>query len=273
MTLPYNFVNILNSVVVFVYLLFIVIGYTRGLLSQLLDVVSMIASLVLAWFLAPQLAHTIPLIPSSLDWFKTPLVGDSLYQISNTVVWYVIVFIAVSVLMTFIVKPAAKTIHAIPIAKTINRILGAFFGLIVPSILAILATFVLTSPFFTNGRASVEASFLAPITEISDIALNAIVDNSASGPLLQKILDGDKITTQDFQTIPEWFAELGLPEELKVPFEKLINQEALTQDEMNAVLNYISSEGWTKEDLSNFFDNLGFSAEQIDEMINKLGIK
>ena len=102
MTLPYNFVNILNSVVVFVYLLFIVIGYTRGLLSQLLDVVSMIASLVLAWFLAPQLAHTIPLIPSTLDWFKTPLVGDSLYQISNTVIWYVIVFIAVSVLMGFI---------------------------------------------------------------------------------------------------------------------------------------------------------------------------
>ena len=273
MTLPYNFAETLNIIIIAVFALFIFIGYRRGLLAQILDIVSLLASLVLAWLFAPQLANTVPIIPSTLEWFSTPLIGDSLHQISNTIVWYIIVFITVSIIMTFVVKPAAKTIHAIPIAKTINRLLGAVFGLIAPSIIAIIATFVLSSPLFTNGRSVVEASFLSPITEVTDIALASIVSQTESGSLVQKVLDGEPITTEDFQSIPDWFAQLGLPEELQGPFEKLVNQEALTQDEINTVVEYIKDEGWTKEDVQNFLNTMGLSTEQIDEIINKLGIK
>lgn len=273
MTLPFNFANTLNIIIIAVFALFIVMGYMRGFVSQILDIVSLLASLVLAWLFAPQLASSVPIVPSTLDWFQTPLIGDGLHQIANTVVWYALVFIAVSILMTFVVKPAAKTIHAIPIAKTINRLLGAVFGLIMPFILAMIATFVLSSPLFVNGRSVVEASFLAPITEITDIALDSIYKQTQSGGLIQKVIDGESITTEDFQSIPDWFAKLGLPQELQEPFEKLVNQEALTQEEINTVVEYIKDEGWTKEDVSNFLSKMGLSSQQIDEMINKLGIK
>ncbi len=273
MTLPYNFADTLNLIIIAVFALFIIMGYMRGLLAQVLDIVSLLASIVLAWLFAPQLASSVTIIPSTLEWFQTPLIGDSLHQIANTMVWYIIVFIVVSVVMTFIVKPAAKTIHAIPIAKTINRILGAVFGLIAPCIIAIIATFVLSSPLFTNGRNVVEASYLAPITELTDIALESIVAQTESGSLVQKVLDGEPITTEDFQSIPDWFAKLGLPVELQGPFEKLVNQESLSQEEINAVIEYIKDEGWTKEDVANFLNQMGLSVEQIDEIINRLGIK
>lgn len=273
MTLPYNFTNILNIAVVVIYAFFILVGYKRGLVAQLLDIISLLAALVFAWLLAPQLATSVPLIPSNLDWFNTPFIGESLHQIANTLLWYILVFIAISVLMTFVIKPAAKVIHAIPIAKTLNRILGAIFGVITPSILALLATFVLTSPIFTNGRSVVEASILSPVTEVTDIALNMIIAQSDSGSLVNKVINGEKITTEDFASIPEWFTKLGLPDELQAPFEKLVNQEALTQDEINTVVSYVNDQGWTKEDVSDFLIKMGLGSEQIDEIINKLGIK
>ncbi len=273
MTLPYNFADTLNIIILAVFAFFIVMGYMRGLVAQILDIVSLLASLVLAWLFAPQLANTVPIIPSTLDWFQTPLIGDSLHQISNTVVWYILVFIAVSVIMTFVVKPAAKTIHAIPIAKTLNRLLGAVFGMIAPLIIAIIATFVLSSPLFINGRSVVEASYLAPITDLTDYALDSIYAQTETGGLIQKVMDGESITTDDFINIPEWYTQVGLPEELQGPFEKLINQEALSQDEINTVVEYVKDEGWTKEDVASFLSTIGLSTEQIDEIINKLGIK
>ena len=126
MTLPYNFTNILNLSTIGLALFFVLMGYKRGLLDQLLDLVGFLLSLVLAWLLAPYLADSIPLIPSNLDFFSTPLVGESLHAIANTIVWFVLSVIAMSLLMNFVIKPFAKGIHTIPLANVLNRILGPF---------------------------------------------------------------------------------------------------------------------------------------------------
>lgn len=270
MTLPYNFSNYINIALILVYAFYIIRGYRKGLLAQLLSIVGMLAALILAWLLAPQLAHAVPLIPSNLDLFSAPFIGESLFQISNSVVWYVIVFVVVNIIMTFVVKPAAKTIHAIPIANLLNHIAGALFGIIVPTILALVATFVLSSPLFVNGRSVVEASLLNPLTNISDIVLESIYRQSDEGSLVQKVIKGESINSDDFISIPEWFAQIGLPDELKEPFEKLINQEALSSDEINQVTSYIGDQGWTMDDLKAFLDSIGLSATQVEEIANKL---
>lgn len=274
MTLPYQSALILNSITAFVFLFFIVVGYARGLIHQLLDLVGFVASFFLAWIFTPQIAQAVPLLPSNLSWFQTPLVGQNLYTLSNVVVWFVIVVIAVSVVMTFIVKPFAKGIHKIPVAKTLNRILGAFYGLIPATLLAVLACLILTSPLFSNGRSSVEAAgLLKPFVFVSDALLESFTTQSDKTGLLQKLVAGEEITTEDLSQIPSWFTSLGLSDELKVPLEKLIRQESLTPEEIANVKAYIAEQEWTKEDLEKLLQQFSFSQDQISSALNQLGIQ
>ena len=52
--------------------------------------------------------------------------------------------------------------------------------------------------------------------------------------------------------------------------EKLINQEALSSDEINQVTSYISDQGWTVDDLKAFLNSIGLSTTQVEEIANKL---
>lgn len=268
MILPMNTVLTLNIATAVVFLFFIVNGYSRGFIHQILDLIGFIASFVVAWIFAPQLSDSVPLLPSTLEWFKTPLIGNSLFSISNTIVWFVIIMIGISIVMTFIVKPFAKGIHAIPLAKTINRILGAIYGLIPASLLAILASLILTSPLFQNGRSTVESSLLKPYVVVSDALLNGFFNRNQESSLLHKILNGEAISTQDLQEIPSWFTQLGLPEHLQGPMEKLINGEALSADELTDIQSYIADQKWTTEDIVSFLKGFGLNDEQVSNIIN-----
>lgn len=270
MILPMNTVLSLNIVSVVVFLFFIINGYSRGFIHQILDLIGFIASFVVAWIFAPQIADSVPLLPSTLEWFNTPIIGNSLFTISNTILWFVIIMIGISVVMTFIVKPFAKGIHAIPIAKTLNRLLGAIYGLIPASLLAILTVLILTSPLFQNGRSTVESSILKPYSSISDVLLDGFFNRNQESTLLHKILNGEPITTQDLQEIPSWFTQMGLPENLKGPMEKLINGEPLNTDELSAITTYIKEQQWSTEDLVSFLKSFGLNDEQISNIISVL---
>ena len=270
MILPMNTVLSLNIASVVVFLFFIINGYSRGFIHQILDLIGFIASFVVAWIFAPQIADSVPLLPSTLDWFNTPIIGNSLFTISNTIVWFVIIMIGISIVMTFIVKPFAKGIHAIPIAKTLNRLLGAIYGLIPASLVAILAALILTSPLFQNGRSTVESSILKPYSSISDALLDGFFNRNQESTLLHKILNGEPITTQDLQEIPSWFTQMGLPESLKGPMEKLINGEPLNTDELSAITQYIEEQQWSTEELVSFLKSFGLNDEQISNIISVL---
>lgn len=270
MILPMNTVLSLNIASIVVFVLFILNGYSRGFIHQILDLIGFIASFVLAWIFAPQIAESVPLLPSTLEWFNTPIIGNSLFAISNTIVWFVIIMIGVSIVMTFVVKPFAKGIHAIPIAKTVNRLLGAVYGLIPASLIAILATLILTSPLFQNGRSTVESSVLRPFSTLSDALLDGFFNRNQESTLLHKILNGEAITTQDLQEIPSWFTQMGLPESLQVPMEKLINGEPLSTDELAEITTYIEDQQWSTEELVSFLKSFGLNDEQVSNIINIL---
>ena len=273
MTLPYNFTNILNLSTIGLALFFVLMGYKRGLLDQLLDLVGFLLSLVLAWVLAPYLADSVPLIPSNLDFFMTPLVGESLHAIANTILWFVLSVIAMSLLMNFVIKPFAKGIHAIPLANVLNRILGAIYGLIPFALLALLASLILSSPLFSNGRASVESSLLKPVLSVSDELLQSFLNQDEAGGLISKMMKGESIKAEDFDFIPNWFESFGIPEELKAPFEKLINQEALSTEDYDLIKNYMDTKQLSKDEWRTFFDGMGLTPSQIDQIFKTLNIK
>lgn len=273
MTLPYNFSEIINLATFAFALFFILLGYKRGLLHQLLDLVGFMASLLISWVLAPYLADSVPLIPSSLDLFSTPLIGQNLHAIANTILWFVLSAIAVSLLMTFVIKPFAKGIHAIPIANILNRILGAIYGLLPFTLMALLAGLILSSPLFSNGRSSVEASVLNPVLTISDEILQSFLNQDEAGGLIQKMMKGETVKSEDLQFIPNWFESLGMPEALKIPFEKLINQEALSDEDISSIRTYMDAQALTAEEWRSFFETIGLNPQQIDQIFNTLQIK
>lgn len=273
-TLPLNSVFILNSITVVIFLLFVVGGFSRGLIHQLLDLIGFVAGLVLAWVFAPQLASQWPLLSQEMDFFNQPLIGQPLHGLANTVLWFAIIWIGLSILMTFIVKPFAKFIHKVPIANSLNRLFGAVYGLIPATLLSLLLAFVLTTPVFSNGRSTVEASgMLKPFLGISDFLLSEVYQQSDSTGILQKVMAGETLTLEDLENLPDWLETLGISESLKEPLNKLIQGQSLDTLDLEAIQSYIDEHQVTQEDLSALMKRFSLTDEEITSALNALQFK
>jgi len=273
-TLPINSVFILNSITVLIFLLFVVGGFSRGLVHQLLDLVGFVAGLVLAWIFAPQLAAQWPILSIEFDFFQQPLIGAPLHGLANTASWFAIIWIGISILMTFVIKPFAKFIHKVPIANSLNRLLGAIYGLIPATLLSLLLAFVLTTPVFSNGRSTVEASgMLKPFLGISDFLLSELYQQSDSTGILQKIMAGEPLAIEDLESLPDWLEKLGISESLKEPLNKLIQGQSLDSIDVEAIQSYIDEHQISQEDIRALMRRFGLTDEEITSTLNALQFK
>ena len=156
---------ILNLIIVGLFIIFIVIGFVKGFIKQLLGIAGTILAIVLAvMFCKPTvelLKNTTPVYAGLHDWIAgilpsidkstiesypvflqnifAPILNDSAQAIETvsdtltTIILSAAVFVVISLLVKILVFVLVKILHAI-ISKTplsaINRIIGAGVGLI-----------------------------------------------------------------------------------------------------------------------------------------------
>lgn len=212
MEISQNLIPYINPIIIVFLILMAFLGYKSGLLMQLFGLLNMIVKVIIAWIFAPIFASSIPLYNPDLGALNESALDTLLTEQMNTVIWFMLIYLVLTLLFLFL-KPLIKGVGKLPIIKTVNQILGFVFGLAKGLIYLLIIIYLLSTPFFVNGREAVEESYLITIEENAPLVFDQLSDWASSSPALARLLSNDVLDEDDRDSIEEWLNKQELDQE------------------------------------------------------------
>ena len=86
---------------------------------------------------------------------------------------------------------------------------------------------------------------------------------------MDKLQNGEALTEEDFVTIEATLIDMGFPQNVTDVAMKVIkgSDEDLTEQDIQTLKDYAESNNVTKETISGWLTEFGFTQEQIDELL------
>ena len=266
-TLPMNTAFWLNWIIVVLVLLSLLQGYARGFVRQLFDLIIFIVSLVGAVFLAFRLGDLIPVLSRSLEIFDHPIWGTFLHGMLNTVVWFVLLLIALTIGLEILFKPVVRMVRERNELRMIDRIMGSAFSFIRTLVWFLLGMVVLLNPLIVNGRETLERTLLTPLVPLADTLQVEVV--SWLGPVQIISEDGldQDVIAEHAEAITDWLVENGIAEDFSNFIEKGLKNEAFTEADLEKAQQFIEENNVTQNELVDFLKGIGVNQENIDKAL------
>jgi len=87
--------------------------------------------------------------------------------------------------------------------------------------------------------------------------------------LVDKLQNGDELTEDDFVTIEATLVDMGFPQDVTDVAMKVIkgSEDDLTEADVQVLKDYAETNNITKETISGWLTEFGFSQEQIDDLL------
>lgn len=266
-TLPMNTAFWLNWIIVVLVLLSLLQGYARGFVRQLFDLIIFIVSLVGAVFLAFRLGDLIPVLSRSLEIFENPIWGTFLHSMLNTVVWFVLLLIALTIGLEILLKPIVRMVRERNELRIIDRILGSIFAFIRTLVWFLLGMVILLNPLIVNGRETLEQTLLTPLVPLADTLQVEVVNWLGPVQIINEDgLDQDVIA-EHAEAITEWLVENGIAEDFSNFIEKGLKNEAFTEADLAKAQQFIEENKVTQNELVDFLKGIGVNQENIDKAL------
>lgn len=205
-TFPIEFIPYLPLVLVLWLLIDIYFGYKKGLILQLVDLVSTFVSLFAAWVLSPIFVN----IYSIVDFDSTSLLSIEhlIGNHTNRLIWIVILFIAIRIVL-LVVKPLASFISKMPLIKQVNSSVGGVFSVIYFLIKLVILVVVLSTPYIKNGSDIIEQTPLKYVDQISEPLLNSVSNFIGRNEALQAIVYEQKLSDEQAKSLQNWLEDKG----------------------------------------------------------------
>lgn len=266
-TLPENIVTIINVVLIGLFLVLALIGYLRGFLSQVYDLIVVLIGCVLALVIAPPLASAVKLVPSSVNFDEIPFVGAQIVTILDRILWTVLIIIILSI-VGFIFKGLffKKVLHY---KKKIlaDRIGGAVFAILPVFLIGFVTAMILSAPIFTNGSTLLSATVLSPLAPSTQGLVNNFVENNPVISLYEKISNGQELDETDFDAIRQTLIDMGFPQNVIDVAMKFVRHETITDADLEVLKTYAQDNRITEETLRGWLTDFGFTEAQINELM------
>ncbi len=213
MLIPISIFPYVDFIIIVLFILTLLSGYKQGLLLQLLNLISVVVALFIAWLFAPILANTFTIVPASLIPFENEFMVDILLAQVNEIACFALIFILLSLLL-LLLKPIVKAIGKLPIIKSFNKLFGLIFSIAIFAVNIVVATFILSTPIFQNGNELIESSLLKDIREYTLESYDIIKEPLDENLALQQLLGNrENITLADIEFIEQWMSDAGLSQQ------------------------------------------------------------
>lgn len=216
----------INPLIIGLGLLFLYFGYKQGFLLQLYQLLSMFVSLFLAWLLSAPFANLFTLYQVDLGDLSGSPVEAALNRQINTVLWFIIIFIVVSILIALF-RPIVKAIGKLPIISTVNGFFGLVFGFVRYWIWMLILLLILSFPLISNGNDVVEQTWLRYIKEANGVILQMVMEPFEENEALQQWFSNGELSEEQEFSLRKWLEKQGLSEEDITEFlEGVFNNES-----------------------------------------------
>lgn len=192
MIVPSSYFIFIDIAIVAMFICFIIVGYSKGFVYEVLSLLYTAISIVASWFLAPIFASMYPLVKLENLNTQAELLSRfiNLDVILNTVIYFVLIFIIFKILY-ILLSLIFKGMNKLPVLGTINKILGAVIGILNATIVTIFLSLLLTMPIFKNGNEIKNNTIFKYINNYSDEAITLIVQNVDLNHIKQQFKDFD----------------------------------------------------------------------------------
>lgn len=192
MIIPENFFMYINIFIGFLYLALVIIGFIKGFIYEVVSLIYTALALVAAYFASPVLASLFPIIDITKfnDDLKLVEKFVDLNPLINTIIYFLLIFIFLKVVY-IILSIALKAFNKIPVLGTLNKFLGALFGVLNATLITLAISMLLTLPLFSNGKQVKENTVLKYVDTYSTKAINYLVDNINLDQLTERFKDFD----------------------------------------------------------------------------------
>ncbi len=205
-TFPNEYIVYLNAVLV-VFLIFMIFrGYKKGMLLQVVGLVSTFVSLVIAWIFADVFVGVYRFV--SYDGTSITKVDTFLSGEANKLIWFLILFILIRILM-MVLTPIAALISKLPLIKQVNSVLGGLFSVVSFFIYTILIVYFLTLPIVKNGQTIIDNTFLEPIQSTVVPVLSFVDDVVEDNLALQSLIDNRGLSLEQKQSLIDLLSDNG----------------------------------------------------------------
>lgn len=191
----YIFIDIFIGLI---YLAMFFIGYKRGLLYELINVIYTVASLFAAWFASPVFASLFPLIDLTkiIEDQQLLIEAFDLNGFVNEVAYFIIIFLLLK-LFYVLISVLVRSFNKIPVIGRVNQFFGGIFGLINATLITLFLSMLLMLPLFKNGKDIIDHTLLRYIRSYSNDALGLITET-----MLQNKV-GDRLDNIDIESYRE----------------------------------------------------------------------
>ena len=181
-------------------------GYKKGMLLQLVGLISTFVSMIIAWIFSDVFMNVFHFVTYnttgifSLDNFVT--------ENANRLIWFVILFLVIRLLM-MVLTPIASLISKLPLIKQVNSAFGAVFSLITYLIYIVLIVLFLSTPIIKNGNQIIENTFLRTVDKHVISNLGFLEDKLEENEALQSLVSNRGLSVTQKQAMVDMLSEQG----------------------------------------------------------------
>lgn len=195
MLIPESYFIYISIFVIALYIVLMIIGYNKGFLFELVNMLYTILSIFIAWVVSPVLAKKFPLISIEKIDSQYSLLNTffNLDNLLNNIAYFIITFLILKILYIFI-SLLTKSMNKIPVLGKLNKILGMFTGIFNATLITMALSMLLTLPLFKNGKDVREKTILKYVNKYSDQAISYIVDK-----ITLNNIDGDILDVESYR--------------------------------------------------------------------------
>ncbi len=228
MTIPVDWTLYINIGLGALLIVFMVFGYMRGFLEQLLDLFGLVAAFLVPRHFYKAVAARLAIWPKGSSSLEGTILENFFYERFNQGLWFVILFVA-CLIVVLLLKPLFKVVGEIPIIKEVNKSLGMIVSIILYGIWVSILVYILSTPLFINGNQIIENTALRPVREISSLAFREFSDLMEENEVISSIVsleNNEEVTQQQVDKIIEFFRNHGMKEgDIQETINKLLHRD------------------------------------------------
>lgn len=268
MAIPNSMILTINIVTLSIFAALVLIGYLRGLIKQLFDLVAIILGLLLAYLFAASLASAYPLLPSNWSIFQVPFIGIFVFKQANMAVWTIIICILTLILVLIARHFVLKVVKS-PLSKRVNHILGAVYAIIPAMALIFLISTIIVIPVFSNGVDIANQTVLKPLVPISNSLINQVYTAVDPDGVFDKLMNNEELTVEDKDSVKTLLVTMGVPEDVSVIAVNAFTGTAPTEADVEVIKTWIEDNNITEDDIRTMLEQLGLSEEEINQILEE----
>ena len=190
MNIPDSAFMYISIGIVILYIVLIIIGYSKGLLYELTSLLYTAFCVFVSWFLSPIMANLFPIIKLEKIYPDAEILNKLLNidPLLNVIAYFVLIFLILNILY-LVISVMVKALNKIPVIGKFNQLLGGLYGIINATFITFGLSMLLTLPLFSNGQEVRNGTILKYIDNYTKLLMNEIVEK-IDGEKLNDLSDG-----------------------------------------------------------------------------------